>query len=191
MEGEDRFDFGRRDVVGWRPIMSATLLCQIFLPIVGLAGPLLILVGLPGTWLLLSIAGVAEWVTGPRLFGTPVLVAALALAVGGEIWEALSSSVRARRAGAGRRGSIGALAGGIGGALLGTMLIPIPVVGTLIGGGVGAFALASGLERSGGKSADSAFRIGRAAAAGHMVGLLGKLVAGVVVYGLLVVALFL
>jgi len=170
--------------------MSLTLLCQIFLPIIGLAGPLLILLGLPGTWLLLSLVGLAEWITEPRLFGTPVLVTAVALAVAGEVWEALSSSIRARKAGAGRRGSIGALAGGIGGALLGTMLIPIPVVGTLIGGGLGAFALSSGLERSGGKSADSAFRIGRAAATGHMIGLAGKLVAGLVVYVMLVTALY-
>jgi uncharacterized protein YqgC (DUF456 family) len=170
--------------------MSITLLCQIFLPVIGLAGPLLILLGLPGTWLLLALAGLAEWITEPRLFGTPVLVIAVALAVAGEVWEALSSSVRARRAGAGRRGSIGALAGGIGGALLGTMLIPIPVVGTLIGGGLGAFALSSGLERSGGKSADSAFRIGRAAATGHMIGLAGKLIAGLVVYVMLVTALY-
>ena len=95
--------------------MSLTLLCQIFLPIIGLAGPLLILLGLPGTWLLLSLVGLAEWITEPRLFGTPVLVTAVALAVAGEVWEALSSSIRARKAGAGRRGSIGALAGGIGG----------------------------------------------------------------------------
>ena len=170
--------------------MSITLLCQIFLPVIGLAGPLLILLGLPGTWLLLALAGLAEWITEPRLFGTPVLVIAVALAVAGEVWEALSSSVRARRAGAGRRGSIGALAGGIGGALLGTMLIPIPVVGTLIGGGLGAFALSSGLERSGGQSADSAFRIGRAAATGHMIALAGKLIAGLVVYVMLVTALY-
>jgi len=171
--------------------MTATLLCQIFLPLLGLAGPLLILLGLPGTWLLLMLAGVAEWITEPRLFGTLTLVSALVLAVAGEVWEAMASSVRARKAGAGRRGSIGALVGGIGGALLGTMLIPVPLVGTLVGGGLGAFALSAGLERSGGTAADSAFRIGRAAAAGHMVGLMGKLVAGVAVYAWLVTALYL
>ena len=65
--------------------MSLTLLCQIFLPIIGLAGPLLILLGLPGTWLLLSLVGLAEWITEPRLFGTPVLVTAVARAVAGEL----------------------------------------------------------------------------------------------------------
>ena len=63
--------------------------------------------------------------------------------------------------------------------------------GALVGGGLGAFALSAGLERSGGTAADSAFRIGRAAAAGHMVGLMGKLVAGVAVYAWLVTALYL
>lgn len=170
--------------------MTATILCQILLPVLGLLGPLVILMGLPGTWLLLLLAGVAEWVTEPRLFDTVTLVSVLVLAVAGEVWEAMASSVRARRAGAGRRGSIGALVGGIGGALLGTMLIPVPLVGTLVGGGVGAFAGSAGLERSGGTSAESAWRIGRAAAAGHLVGLLGKLLAGVTAYLWLVVALF-
>ena len=55
---------------------------------------------------------------------------------------------------------------------------------------MGAFAGSAGLERSGGASAESAWRIGRAAAAGHLVGLLGKLLAGVTAYLWLVVALF-
>ena len=80
--------------------------------------------------------------------------------------------------------------GGIGGALLGIMLIPVPLVGTLVGGGLGAFALSTGLERSGGTSADIAFTISRAAAAGHMVGLMGNLVAGVAVYAWLGTALY-
>ena len=81
--------------------MTATSLCQILLPVLGLLGPLVILMGLPGTWLLLLLAGVAEWVTDPRLFDTVTLVSVLVLAVAGEVWEAMASSVRARRAGAG------------------------------------------------------------------------------------------
>ena len=168
--------------------MSATLACQIMLPVLGLAGPLLSLLSLPGTWLLLTLAGLAEWWTEPRLFSGTTIVSVLVLAALGELWEFAASSVRARRAGAGRRGSIGALAGGIAGAILGTVLIPVPIVGTLVGGGAGAFALSALLERSGGTPLTGAMRVGRAAAAGQLMGLAGKLALCAAVYLWLTVA---
>lgn len=170
--------------------MSPLLAVQILLPLLGLVGPLLAAVGLPGTWLLLTLAGLAEWWTEPRLFSTPAILGAVLLAVLGEAWEFLASSTRARRAGAGRRGALGALAGGIAGAVLGTVLIPVPVAGTLIGGGLGAFALSTTLERSGGTELSDALRVGRAAAAGQLLGVLGKLLAAGSVYLLVVTALF-
>jgi uncharacterized protein YqgC (DUF456 family) len=100
----------------------------------------------------------------------------------GEVWEFVSGSVRAKRAGAGRRGALGAIAGGVVGAVLGTFLIPAPVIGTLLGGGLGAFAGAAGLERRGGRDLGESLRIGRAAGVGHALGLVGKLAAGVVVW---------
>ncbi|MEM9801731.1 MAG: DUF456 domain-containing protein, partial [Planctomycetota bacterium] len=161
--------------------MSIVLVCQILVPILGLVGPLIVLIGLPGTWMLLALAGLAEWWTAPSLFSTTTMIGVLVLAALGELWEFLSSSVRARQAGAGRLGSVGALGGGIVGAILGTIWIPVPLVGTLVGGGLGAFALASLLERSGGRPLASSLRIGRAAAVGQLLGLLGKLAVSVTV----------
>ena len=163
---------------------------RVLLPIVGLACPLLGLMGMPGTWLLLALAGGAEWITEPRLFSNGTAVAAVLLAVAGEVWEFLASSSKAKRAGAGRRGALGALVGGIAGAIAGTLLIPVPIIGTLVGGGLGAFALSSALERDGGRDLGEALRVGRAAAAGQLLGALGKAAAGAAVYVLLVVALF-
>lgn len=158
------------------------LVAQILLPLVGLVGPLLVLLGLPGTWLLIALAGLAEWATPAQLFtGTSVAVV-LTLAVLGEIVEFAAGTLRARRAGAGRRGSLGALGGGIVGAILGTILVPAPVIGTLLGGGVGAAVGAAGLERSGGRDLRKALRIGRAAGVGHAFGLAGKLAAAVLVW---------
>jgi hypothetical protein len=56
------------------------------------------------------------------------------------------------------------------------------VIGTLLGGGLGAFAGAAGLERRGGRDLGESLRIGRAAGVGHALGLVGKLAAGVVVW---------
>ena len=56
---------------------------RVLLPIVGLVCPLLGLMGMPGTWLLLALAGGAEWITEPRLFSNGTAVAAVLLAVAG------------------------------------------------------------------------------------------------------------
>lgn len=170
--------------------MSPTLICQILLPVLGLAGPGLVLFSLPGTWLLLAIAGVAEWWTEPRLFSPATIVCVLVLAATGEAWEFFVSSQRARRAGAGKRGAIGALAGGMVGAILGTVFIPVPLVGTLVGGGAGAFALSATLERAGGAALPAAMRVGRAAASGQLIGFVGKFVLSLIVYAWLTVALW-
>lgn len=158
------------------------LVAQILLPLLGLVGPALVLLGLPGTWLLLALAGLAEWATPARLFSDTTLVGVIALAVLGEVWEFAAGSVHAKRAGAGRRGALGALGGGLVGALLGTFLIPAPLIGTLLGGGLGAFAGAAGLERRGGRDLRESLRIGRAAGVGHAIGLAGKLAASAVVW---------
>lgn len=161
------------------------LVAQILLPILGLAGPLLVLLGLPGTWLVLAFAGGFELLTPARLFSNGTMAAVLVVATLGEVWEFLSGSVRARKAGAGRRGAYGAILGGIAGAILGTFLVPAPLVGTLLGGGIGAFAVSSALEHSGGRPLDEALRIGKAAGIGHALGIVGKFAAAVVVWCLL------
>lgn len=170
--------------------MVPVTVVQVLLPVLGLVGPLLAVMGLPGTWLLLALAGLAEWGTGPRLFSTGGVATAVALALAGEVWEFLASSSRARRAGAGRRGALGALAGGIAGAVAVTVLLPVPLVGTLVGGGLGAFVLSSLLERGGGRSTGEALRIGRAAAVGQVLGVAGKVAAAVAVYLLVLVEVF-
>jgi uncharacterized protein YqgC (DUF456 family) len=158
------------------------LVAQLLLPLLGLVGPALVLLGLPGTWLLLALAGLAEWTTPAQLFSGMTVAVVLILAVLGEAWEFFAGSAGAKRAGAGRRGALGALGGGLVGAVLGTFLIPAPVIGTLLGGGLGAFAGAAGLERRGGRDLRESLRIGRAAGVGHALGLAGKLAASVLVW---------
>lgn len=161
---------------------SLEVTTKVLLPLLGVVGPVLALMGLPGTWLLLAVAGIAEWITDERLFSTVTIVGTIAVACAGEAWEFLSSSVRARRAGARRRGAAGALLGGIAGAILGTVLIPVPLIGTLVGGGLGAFTASTLLERTGGRDLGEAMRVGRAAATGQVLGVAGKFAAAVAVY---------
>lgn len=165
------------------------LVAQIGLPIVGLIGPGLVLLGLPGTWVLLALAAICEWLTEPTLFSDGVRWSVFVLALLGEGVEFLASAMGAKRAGAGRRGAIGALIGGIAGAIGGTFLIPIPLLGTLIGGGLGAFAGATTLERHGGRDLSEAMRVGRAAGIGHMLGLFGKFAIGAAAWLVLTVAI--
>ena len=164
------------------------LVAQILVILLNLLWVALVLLGLPGTWLAIATAALCEWATEPRLFHTGTLVAAVALGVAGELWELFASASRAKRAGARRSGALGALAGGIAGAIAGTLLIPAPILGTLAGGGLGAFAGASLAERGGGREMREALRVGRAAAVGHVLGMVGKLAAAVSVWLLLAAA---
>lgn len=157
--------------------------------LLAICAPPLSLLGLPGMWIALVGLGAAEYWSEPRLYSTGTILGCLGLAIAGELWEFTASSARAKRAGAGRRGSLGALGGGIAGAILGSLILP--VVGTLIGGGVGALVMSALLEKQGGRSMREALRIGRAAAAGQMIGVAGKMIAAIALAAWIILATFL
>lgn len=98
-------------------------------------GVLLIPFGLPGNWLIAAVG-----LLGPSLgIGwTPFLVLLAAAAVA-EVLELLLAVRTTKKAGAGKSGQWGAFLGGVLGAILGTPLVPIPILGTLVGAGIGAF----------------------------------------------------
>src|SRR6266436_1384614 len=87
------------------------------------------LVGLPGNWLIIVGTLLVAWLR-PGMFGFWTLVAAVALAAAGEVLELFSGVWGAQKGGAGRRGSAGALLGGLIGAIMGTFLFPVPVFGS-------------------------------------------------------------
>ncbi|GAB4554907.1 MAG: hypothetical protein Tsb0013_17580 [Phycisphaerales bacterium] len=112
--------------------------------LLGCLGVLLTLVGLPGTWLYLTCALIAQWVIGTLLghavpytwwtIGAGVLLCVLA-----EVAEGLSGAAGAAKAGASKRALIGAAVGGLVGAIVGTVVLAfLPIIGTLIGGAIGA-----------------------------------------------------
>lgn len=93
---------------------------------------------LPGNWLIVISAWAFELWRPEAIFSTPTLVFITILALLGEIIEFIGGMGGAKKAGAGLRGTLGALFGAITGAILGTVLLPIPIVGTFAGACIGA-----------------------------------------------------
>jgi uncharacterized protein len=117
-------------------------LVQLGLTAVSLIGFLLIPFGLPGNWLI-ALCGLA----GPYLgIGWWPFFVLLGLAGVAELLEFVTTMGYAKRAGASRAGSWGAFLGSIVGAIFFTGLIPIPIVGTLLGAAFGAFVCAALFE---------------------------------------------
>ncbi len=156
---------------------------------------LLVVIGLPGNWLMvLGTLAVAWWqwdaVGGRPMIDVPVLVTIVTLALLGEISEFLAGVAGSTAAGGTRRGAVGALVGALVGGIVGTFVIPVPVLGSLAGTCIGAAVGAWGLELSGGRSLRAAACSGAGAGVGRFVGTLAKLVAGVAIWVVTAIAAF-
>ena len=166
-----------------------TILWAILLIAVSFLCLLTVLLTLPGTWLMLGATALVAWLRWDEGMISPwTLAALLALAIAGEFLETLSSSAGARRAGASRWGSLGALAGGIVGAVAGTFVIPVPLFGSLIGACAGAAGGAVLLELSTGRPADQSARAGVGAGVGRLAAVAIKFGIGVVMWVIIAVA---
>jgi uncharacterized protein YqgC (DUF456 family) len=194
MKWADRAARARLAQMEWQTYVLAALFSLLALACLGL-----IPLGLPGAWLMIGFAALAQmpgtipFTSAPSLhFGWALLGVCLAIAVASEIVEAMAGAAGAKYGGATRRGMVGAFVGGIVGAIFFTGLLPIPILGTLFGGLVGAFAGAWIGEASAVQQRDpqKKFRAALGAAAGKLAGTFGKLAAGVVIGLLLVYGAF-
>jgi len=154
----------------------------------------LVLLGLPGTWLMVAATALVAWwrwdVSGAApMFGVPVLAVVIGLALVGELVEFAAGVAGTKSAGGTRRGSLGALIGSLLGAVAGTF-IPPPILGTLIGACAGAAVGAWGLELSGGRSMRASVRSGVGAGVGRFFGTVAKLVVAVVFWAVIAVAAY-
>ncbi len=146
---------------------------------------------LPGNWLIvISTSLFAWWQSDNNVFSIYTLIIITALAFTGEVIEFLAGAGGAKKAGASWLGSIGAIAGAITGAVIGTFIIPIPFLGTLIGacGGAGLGTLA--VEMLAGRKLEVSFRFGLGAGLGQFIGITSKVVIGLVIWLFVVVAVF-
>ncbi len=146
------------------------------------------LFGIPGNWLIVLFgAGYAYFLPPelhPRLTWGAV-GAVLALALVGELLEALASAAGAKKLGGSRRGMLMSIAGGAVGSIVGAVIgVPVPVIGSLIaalgGAVVGAFIGAYWGEQWAGRTHEDRVQIGKAAAVGRLAGTLAKMATGFV-----------
>ncbi|MGM0490219.1 MAG: DUF456 family protein [Planctomycetota bacterium] len=163
------------------------------------AGWMLTLLSLPGTWLIVVAAAIYSYLVPDQWrvdVGWLTVGVLFALAVLGEVIETLTAAVGARRAGARKSSAFlslcGSILGGIGGGVLG---FPIPVVGPLIavvlGAAFGAMAGAMIGEQWQGRPAEENWEVGKAAFWGRLMGTLGKIGVASVMVAIVLMALVL
>jgi len=156
------------------------------LAVVCLGALFLVVLGLPGLWLMLCAALLYNWLQPAAAIGWLAIGIAAALAVVAEVLEFTLAARYTTRYGGSRRAGWGAILGGIVGAMIG---LPIPVVGSVIGAFAGSFAGALLFEITRpGASRDSAARVAWGALLGRVVATAAKTGLGCAMAVLLIVA---
>ena len=98
---------------------------------------MLVLLQLPGGWLMVVFTGMASWVS-PQTISPWTIVFLVVLAMLGEFLEFVGSAGGCRKAGGSLRASFLGMIGAVAGAIIATFAIPVPVVGTIAGACMGA-----------------------------------------------------
>jgi uncharacterized protein YqgC (DUF456 family) len=137
---------------------------------------------LPGLWLMLAAAAGYAYLTNGHYVGEKTLIALLVLALGAEVAEFVFGGAGAKKAGASKWGIVGGVVGGILGGVCLTGLIPIPILGTIIGICLGSFAGAFGIEVVMGTPVTHSARIGYGAAKGRLLGIFNKILIGLLMF---------
>jgi uncharacterized protein YqgC (DUF456 family) len=127
---------------------------------------ILIVLGLPGLWIMVASAVTYNLIVPGEPIGWVTLVAVAVLAFVAELLEFSLTGRYARKYGGSRRAGWGAILGGIVGAIVG---IPVPIVGSVIGAFIGSFLGALIAEFTGGSSAGEATRVAKGALIGRVV----------------------
>jgi len=148
-------------------------------------------IGLPGNWLMLASAGVMLWAYWPeRVFSPWTLAIAVAMALLAELVEFVAGMAGAKKAGASKLGTFGALAGSLVGGIAGTFLIPVPLIGSLMGAVLGAAAGSMLLETAKGRPMQASVRVGAGSAIGRLLGTGFKLATGILIWIILTIAVY-
>jgi len=143
-----------------------------------------LVVGLPGTFLIVIAAWVYAWATGFLAVTWTTLGWLLGLAVLAEGLEFASAAVASGSESPSRRVAVSAIVGGIVGGIVGTPFFF--GVGSLLGALAGAFAGATVAASAEGRDTASAMRTGMSAMRGRLLGFIVKAAIG----ALMLVVLF-
>jgi uncharacterized protein YqgC (DUF456 family) len=175
------------------------ILVAVVFALLGLGCLVLVIAGLPGTWIMIGLAIAVELLdhryldgVDPETFGWRVIGACVAIALLGEAVEAGAGAAGTHAGGGSRRGMAGAVIGGIVGAIIFTPVIPIPVLGTLLGALIGTFVGAALAERSASNPPDAGATLKAASGAtvGRLLGTVGKAMAATMVWAVLCIQAF-
>lgn len=140
-----------------------------------LAGLVMIPFGLPGLWLMIGVVGYGAFIGSVSWWIVAILVLFGLVA---EALEFLAVKLVSERYGGSRRAFWAAIAGGIGGAFIGT---PVPVLGSVIGAILGTFAGAALMTMHEQRRIAPAMRVGTGAAIGRVAATAIKVAVAVVV----------
>jgi uncharacterized protein len=155
-----------------------------------LLGVVLTLLTFPGIWTMVIVAVLCQW-WQPELFSWWTLGIAIGLAGLAEIVDTFASAAGAAKAKGSKTAMVASLFGAIGGGILGTFFIPIPIAGTVIGGIAGAGLAAGVAERAiKSKGWSDSWKVAQGAAVGRALSLVAKTIIALTTAGLLGVAAF-
>jgi len=127
---------------------------------------ILIVLGMPGLWIMVASAVTYNLVVPGDPIGWVTLVAVGVLAFVAELLDIALTGRYARKYGGSRRAGWGAIIGSIVGAMVG---FPVPIIGPVIGAFIGSFVGALIAEFTGGSSAGDATRVAKGALIGRVV----------------------
>lgn len=172
-------------------------LFAILLVLVAVTAWVATLFGAPGNWVTVLAAAayaVVVPVNSPVALGWKVVATLAVLAALGEVVEFVAGALGVARGGGSRRGAVLALVGSMVGAFVGLFVgLPIPVVGSILAvllfASLGALVGAMSGERWLGRSWTESWRVGKAAFRGRLLGTVAKAVIGLVMIGVVTVAL--
>ena len=137
-----------------------------FLSLALIVSLILIVLGLPGLWIMVASAVTYNLIVPGDPIGWVTLVIVGVLALVAELLDISLTGRYARRYGGSRRAGWGAIIGSIVGAMVG---FPVPIIGPVIGAFIGSFVGALIAEFTGGSSAGDATRVAKGALIGRVV----------------------
>ena len=164
--------------------------------LMGLGCLVLVVIQLPGTWIMLVLATLVHivdilWILpdGSSAWGWWAIGIGTGLALIGEVIEFAAGALGAKAGGGSKRSAWGAIIGGFVGAIIGSILLPI--IGTLIGAIAGCFfgALLGEMSGRDASTAKDSVKPAIGATIGRVLGTTCKVLIGVLVWVVLSIGL--
>jgi uncharacterized protein YqgC (DUF456 family) len=154
----------------------------ILLLVLVLAGVVLTVATLPGTWLILLVTiGYGALTHSAGYVGIKSIVALFLLAVSGELIDIFGSGAGAKKAGASRRAMLGAVVGGLLGAIFLSFILFFPV-GTIAGACIGCFVGSGLMELWARRDVGQSVRVGFHAAKGRLMSIFGRIMVALIMF---------